>query len=84
MFETRDFLYSEEAAEVSTEDQRMEMQETLSQASDWMFEEGDEAETKVGEGWCCYDNSVFATGCDVQTARLTLCGTCYPSSHCLF
>lgn len=32
---------------MSTEDQRAAMLETLSQASEWMFEEGDGAETKV-------------------------------------
>ena len=62
MFETQDFLYSEEAAKVSTEEQRTAMLETLSQASEWMFEEGDGAETKVGEGLGCYDNIVIATG----------------------
>ena len=36
---------------MSTEDQRSAMLETLSQASEWMFEEGDGAETKVGRVW---------------------------------
>ena len=35
------------------------MLETLSQASEWMFEEGDGAETKVGEGMGCHDNVVL-------------------------
>ena len=59
VFETQDFLYSEEAAKVSTEDQRAAMLETLSQASEWMFEEGDGAETKVGEGVGCHNNIVL-------------------------
>ena len=44
---------------MSTEDQRVAMLETLSQASEWMFEEGDRAETKVGEGVGCHDNDVL-------------------------
>ena len=44
---------------MSTEDQRTAMLETLSQASEWMFEEGDGAETKVGEGMGCHDNVVL-------------------------
>ena len=44
---------------MSTEDQRAAMLETLSQASEWMFEEGDGAETKVGEGVGCHNNIVL-------------------------
>ena len=43
---------------MSTEDQRAAMLKTLSQASEWMFEEGDRAETKVGEGVGCHDNNM--------------------------
>ena len=44
---------------MSTDNQRAAMLETLSQASEWMFEEGDRAETKVGEGVGCHDNNVL-------------------------
>ena len=44
---------------MSTEDQRAAMLETLSQASEWMFGEGDGAKTKVGEGMGCHDNIVL-------------------------
>ena len=44
---------------MSTEDQRAAMLETLSQASEWMFEEGDGAETKVREGVGCHNNIVL-------------------------
>ena len=51
MFETQDFLYSEEAGKVSTKEQRTAMLDTLSQASEWMFEEGDGQRPRWVRAW---------------------------------
>ena len=47
IYETKDFLYTEEAVALTTEEERNALFEVLNQASDWMFEDGDTAETSV-------------------------------------
>ena len=47
IYETKDFLYSDQAVAITTEEERNTLSEILNQASDWMFEDGDGAETSV-------------------------------------
>jgi hypothetical protein len=47
VFETRDAMYSEAVAAVSTEEQREVITTALNEAADWLDDEGYIAETKV-------------------------------------
>ena len=53
----QDFMYSEEVTVISTEEERSTMQSALAEASDWLYEEGEHAETRVCfyvNPGCCY------------------------------
>ena len=47
IFETQDFMDGEEAKVISTEEQRTAIMEVLSAASEWLFDEGEVADTEV-------------------------------------
>ena len=47
IFEMQDFMYSDEVTEMSTEEERTTVQSALSEASDWLYDEGEHAETRV-------------------------------------
>ena len=44
----QDFMYSEEVSVISTEEEHSTMQSALAEASDWLYDEGEHAETRVG------------------------------------
>ena len=48
VFQTLDVMYSEPVVAVTTEEQREEVLAALTEASDWLDDEGYMAETKVG------------------------------------
>ena len=43
----QDFRYSEEVTVISTEEERSTIQSALAKASDWLYDEGEHAETRV-------------------------------------
>lgn len=45
--DTQDKLYSEEFELVSTEDERSKLRQSLSDSSEWLYEDGFNADTKV-------------------------------------
>lgn len=45
VYRVRDFLQNEVVLQVSTESQRAELSSKLSETSDWLYEEGEEAQT---------------------------------------
>lgn len=45
--DTQDKLYSEEFELVSTEDERSKLRQSLSESSEWLYEDGFNADTKV-------------------------------------
>lgn len=47
VFETQDALYTDAVIQVSTESERESVSQALSEASDWLYDEGDEATTDV-------------------------------------
>ena len=47
IFEMQDFMYTDEVTEVSTEEERTTILSTLKEASDWLYDEGESAETRV-------------------------------------
>ncbi|ORZ14632.1 Hsp70 protein-domain-containing protein [Absidia repens] len=47
VYRTLDFLYDDTVAIVSTEEQQEQLREQLSETSDWLYDEGENAETKA-------------------------------------
>ena len=47
IFEMQDFMYNDEVAEMSTEEERNTVTTALSATSDWLYDEGEYAETRV-------------------------------------
>ncbi|KAI8339485.1 heat shock protein 70 family [Chlamydoabsidia padenii] len=47
VYRTLDFLYDDTVAIVSTEEQQEQLREQLSETSDWLYDEGEHAETKA-------------------------------------
>ena len=47
IFEMQDFMYTDEVAEMSTEEEREAVTTVLSATSDWLYDEGEFAETRV-------------------------------------
>lgn len=47
VYRTLDFLYDEVVETVASEEQREELREKLSETSDWIYDEGEHADTKA-------------------------------------
>ena len=47
IFELQDFMYMDDVTEMSTEEERTTILSALSEASDWLYDEGEHAETRV-------------------------------------
>lgn len=47
VYRIQDFLYDDTVAIVSTEKQREELSRQLSETSDWLYDEGEQAETSA-------------------------------------
>lgn len=47
VYRTLDFLYDDTVAIVSTEQQQEQLREQLSETSDWLYDEGEHADTKA-------------------------------------
>ena len=47
IFEMQDFMYTDEVAEMSTEEEREAVTTVLSATSDWLYDEGEFTETRV-------------------------------------
>ena len=47
IFEMQDFMYMDDVTEMSTEEERTTILSALSETSDWLYDEGEHAETRV-------------------------------------
>ena len=47
IFEMQDFMYTDDVTEASSEEERTTILSALSEASDWLYDEGEYAETRV-------------------------------------
>jgi len=47
IFEMQDFMYADDVTKMSTEEERTAVISALTEASDWLYDEGEHAETRV-------------------------------------
>ena len=83
IFETKDTMYSDSVVAVSTEDQRGVILAALTEAGDWMEEEGYGAETKVSSSFNMFHTwswSVLHMQENASCAYVARCCWCLCSS----
>lgn len=47
IFEMQDFMYTDDVTVMSTEEERTTVSSALTETSDWLYDEGEHAETRV-------------------------------------